>query len=396
MINVVGGTYIEIDHDNLSFEIFGSGFRACKFLLENKCEVEFLTIGNQEINSYLETNKNGYVNFDFHSIEIPQSITFKYNFSLDNPLIFPSLPNIEKIDMGLKQADNIVCFGMLEGAYKIKGRKVVYDPQTAIKPNSFSSFGEAEELVYIINKSEAESISNFTEDEDIKCFFFEKEKVTAVIVKNGPYGATVFLNDTKHNISPYVTPNVNKIGSGDIFTSSFAYYWMEKGFPIEKCAELASLSTAYFCDLQAYVDTSNISNSIYPKYKFKDLSSKQVYIASPFFSLAELILVDKIRSAFLSFGIKVFSPFHDIGLGDDESIAKKDIEGLTNSDIIFCVFDNLDSGTLIESGYAFAKDKTIIGYHRTCDPKELLMLTPSNTKLFINLTTAIYQTIWNL
>ncbi|MGJ1418724.1 PfkB family carbohydrate kinase [Sphingobacterium spiritivorum] len=396
MINVIGGTYREIDYDNLSYEIFGSGFRACKFLLENNCNVNFITIGNADVELYLETNRNGYPKFNFDCINNYQPITFKYSFSLDNPLIFPSTTNIDKINIPFLNGDNIVCFGMLEGEYTIKGKKVVYDPQTTIKPKKFTEFGETEELIYIINKAESESISGYTEDNDIKRFFFEKEKAKAVIIKNGPYGATVFLNSTQHKISSYVTPLVNKIGSGDIFTASFSYYWIEKGLPIEKSAELASLSTAYYCDLQAYIDTTSIVNIKYTKYTYKDLSTKQVYIAAPFFSLAELILVDKIRSAFLSFGVKVFSPFHDIGLGNERIIAEKDIEGLTKSDIIFSVFDNLDAGTLVESGYAFAKNKLIIGYHRTCAPKDLLMLTPSNTTIFTNLTTAIYQTIWNL
>lgn len=107
-------------------------------------------------------------------------------------------------------------------------------------------------------------------------------------------------------------------------------------------------------------------------------------------------MIDKIRSAFLSFGVNVFSPFHDIGLGDETSIAKKDLEGIEKSDIIFCVLDNFDSGTLIESGYSLAKGKKIIGYHRTCNENQLLMLKPANILFYQHLTTAIYQTIWNL
>ncbi len=73
-----------------------------------------------------------------------------------------------------------------------------------------------------------------------------------------------------------------------------------------------------------------------------------------------------------------------------------DIEGIKNSDVIFAVLDNLDSGTLVESGLSMAYDKKIIGYHRTCDENHLLMLKPGNFTTNSNLTTALYQTIWSL
>jgi nucleoside 2-deoxyribosyltransferase len=108
------------------------------------------------------------------------------------------------------------------------------------------------------------------------------------------------------------------------------------------------------------------------------------------------MLIDQIRDAFLDFGVKVFSPYHDIGYGDDVTIAIEDLKGLNKADIVFAVLDGLDSGTFVELGYAMAKEKQIIGYHRTCEDSSLLMLSPSKIKQFKDLTTSIYQTIWNL
>lgn len=206
----------------------------------------------------------------------------------------------------------------------------------------------------------------------------------------------MYLKDKEVQIPSCITNNVNKIGSGDIFTSSFGYYWMIKGFSLEEAAKYASKSTAIFCDKKAYIDSSSYPEFEYSEFNFKELSEKQVYLAAPFFSISELVLIDKIRTTFLSFGVKVFSPFHDIGLGDDIIIANKDLEAINNSDIIFCVLDHLDSGTLIESGYSMAKNKKLMGYHRTCDENNLLMLKPASISFYQHLTTAIYQTIWNL
>lgn len=396
MINVIGGTYREINYDDVSMEIFGSGFRCAKFLLENKNEVNFITSGNNEANKFLIENQKVYPNLNFECNAYDEFITFQYSFALDEPSIFPNPLNISKTEKWKTKSDDIIAFGMLESDYEITCKRAVYDPQTSTQPRRFSEFGIAGELVYIINRNEAYSISSSKDIEHIKKYFFEKENAKAFIIKNGPYGATLYTKLEEINIPCYITENVYKIGSGDIFTASFGYYWLNKNLSLKQSALLASKSTAIYCDKKAYMDCTNNFKFEYEEFKAINLSEKQVYLASPFFSLSELILVDKIRYALLSFGVKVFSPFHDIGLGEAISIAKKDIEGIKNSDVIFAVLDNLDSGTLVESGFSMAYNKKIIGYHRTCDEKNLLMLKPGDFTTNSNLTTALYQTIWSL
>lgn len=396
MINIVGGTYREIDYDEVSVEFYGSGFRSVKFLLENNCEVHFNTLGNDETKNFLKENQKVYKNFTFDLTPYKDIITFKYSFPLDNPSIFPNILNISKEQSLNIKGDNIIAFGMLEADYSIRGEKVVYDPQTSIKPNKFSDFGEAKDLVYIINRNEANSIAESDNIDSIKEYFFQKEKAIAFIIKDGPFGATIYYPDQIIQIPSYITNNVFKIGSGDIFTTSFGYYWMHKKLSIEESAKLASQSTAFFCDTKAFIDVTTFPNFKFKEFSYKSLTDRQIYLASPFFALSELILIDKIRNAFLSFGVKVFSPFHDIGIGTSELIAKKDLEGIDNSDIIFCLLDNFDSGTLIESGYSLAKGKKIIGYHRTCEEEKLLMLKVSDIQYYNHLTTAIYKTIWSL
>ena len=396
MISVVGGTYREIDYDDISLDIYGSGYRCCKFLLENKCSVNYYTSGNEEVEKYLKEIAKVYTNFDFQLTESDDLITFKYSFALDTPNIFPNILNIKKTKNIKVESDNIICYGMLETDCNINGKKVIYDPQTSLKPKKYSEIGVAEELIYIVNMNEAKSISAQEDLEEIKKYFFNNENAYAVIIKNGPYGAKLILKSNQEfEIPSFVTENVNKIGSGDVFTSSFGYYWMNKNLPLEECAILASKTTSLYCDKKVYIDVQDYE---YTFTAFKNISirEKQIYLAAPFFSIAELILVDKIRNAFLEFGVKVFSPFHDIGLGNTETIALKDLQGIKDSDIIFCILDNLDSGTLIESGFSLAMNKQIIGYHRTCEDYELLMLKPGNSKIFKHLTTAIYHTIWNL
>ncbi|WP_412468205.1 PfkB family carbohydrate kinase [Pedobacter sp. KLB.chiD] len=396
MISVVGGTYREIDYDDVAMEIFGSGFRCVKFLLENKCAVEFNTTGSSEVSKFLAENKKVYENFNFDCIEYDEFITFKYSFALDDPTIFPSILNIKKSNKIYLTGTNIICYGMLETDFSVEGNKVVYDPQTSIKPIKFKDIGTADELIYIVNLNEARSIASSEDINEIKWYFFNEENVKAVIIKNGPYGATLYHENDEVQIPSFITDNVNKIGSGDVFTSSFGYYWMEMGLKLEECALYASMSTALYCDKKIYINTSSGPTFNYKRFANNKLTDICIYLAAPFFSIAELILIDKIRNAFLGFGVKVFSPFHDIGLGDDATIAKKDIEGINKSDIVFCVLDNLDPGTLVEIGYSMGNGKKMIGYHRTCYKPQLTMLNAGDVTIYNNLTTAIYHTIWNV
>lgn len=396
MISVIGGTYKEVNLDDLSNNIFGSGLRCVHFLLENETEVNFYTAGNNEVKDYLEVYKNSYNNFSYDCKFTNDFITFKYYFALDSPNVYPNSSKISRSEIISVDDKNIICFGMLESNFEINGDYVIYDPQTSSNPYKFSDFGKANKLIYIVNFNEAKSISQKDEISNIVDFFFNEEKVFALIIKNGPHGAKLFTkkDNDGYLIPSYITQNVFKIGSGDIFTTSFSYYLLEKKFSLEKSAFLASKTTALYCDKQI-VKVNSLDNYIYEEFK-NNLNNKQIYLASPIFSLSDLVLVDKIREIFLDFGVKVFSPFHDIGLSNDEEIAKKDLEGLNQSDIIFSIVDGLDSGTLIELGYGMAKNKKIVSYHRTNDEGSLIMLKPSNIKVFNNLTSAIYNTIWNL
>lgn len=394
-VSIIGGTYLEIDHDYLSYELFGSGLRGAKFFLENSVKVDFYTRCNEETKNFLKQYQKVYTDFNVRCLETPDLITFTYNFSLDSPTIFPNPKKITKRELEV-EAENILAYGMLELDFSIVGKKVVYDPQTSINPKSFSQFGKADELVYIVNLGEAQSLSQSRDIELIKSYFFNVENAKAFIIKNGPYGATLYLKNIEIYIPSYITNSVNKIGSGDIFTASFTYYWLVKDFSFEEAALFASRSTACYCDNKVYQDCSIHSEFQYPEYKATDLSKKQVYLASPFFSLAELIFVDKIRTTFISFGVKVFSPYHDIGIGNDTTIAIRDFDGIDSSDIVFCMLDNNDSGTMVEAGFSIAKGKKIIGYHRTCNDEKLLMLKSGDFKVFNHLTTAVYHTIWSL
>ena len=95
---------------------------------------------------------------------------------------------------------------------------------------------------------------------------------------------------------------------------------------------------------------------------------RNVYLAAPLFSEAELDFNRKLKDGIRSAGFKVFLPQEDSNNIKDEKARQKIIftkneVAIKNSDIIVAVIDgtDVDSGTAWEIGYAYALGKPILG-----------------------------------
>jgi len=118
-----------------------------------------------------------------------------------------------------------------------------------------------------------------------------------------------------------------------------------------------------------------------------------VYLAGPFFTAAELWLVEQVRDTLVTLGVDVFSPFHDIGPGGLE-VAKKDIEGLEQCDAVLALLDNGDTGTVFEVGWAVRHDLPIVGYASVLDQEVTKMMAGTSVELHRDLSTACYRAAW--
>ena len=97
---------------------------------------------------------------------------------------------------------------------------------------------------------------------------------------------------------------------------------------------------------------------------------KTIYLAGPLFTHAELDYNCKLKDMLLKIGFSVFLPQEDAEDAiverekqNQEYIFKKCVIGVDSSDIVVAVLDgvDVDSGTAWEIGYAYAKEKPIIG-----------------------------------
>ena len=105
----------------------------------------------------------------------------------------------------------------------------------------------ADHLAIVANKSEAAGFLNNRESLDPEVLaqkLREKYNAEVIVVKCGALGAVVLDSGGTQRVPAYYTNKINPIGSGDIFTSVFAFYWAEMRANPITAAENASKATA--------------------------------------------------------------------------------------------------------------------------------------------------------
>ena len=399
MIHVVGGAYEEQCARPQWHEVFGSAGRAASAiaavagpnLVELHCYVDNQTQEVVAARCTLEGSR-------LSSTLVERTCSFRYYHGLDTPRIEAPRTTYAPIDV---RASQIVRFGMLEGEAIVHGERVVYDPQNALAPDIFQANGStARELAVVLNHREAAAIThlgNAAPEEQAKAVLAQNS-AQVVVMKRGPLGALVCDGGTFTTIPAYVSDNVWKLGSGDIFAGHFAYRWLHEGRSAVDSAILASQATALYCETSGFPMASSFESfdkpAITTSPRYRAGHRPTVYLAGPFFTLAQLWLIEQARANLQSFGLNVFSPYHDVGYGSADDVVELDLDGIHRSDIVFAVGDGLDSGTIYEIGYARARDIPVIMYCENESSEDQKMMQGSGCILCTDYVSAIYKTLW--
>lgn len=393
-LHIVGGTYYEYCRDPYWNELYGSGLRAAHALAKNGCEIIFHTcIGNNDKDSIVAILSSLGVGMDLRLIE--KTGDFFYDYPLANPEINYPLINTE-LSYAIHE-DNVLVYGMLEGIPLINGNKVVYDPQSPNHPKPFFENGSfANELIIVANEQEIKQLAGSDSLSAIEKFVFEEEKALAAIVKRGPNGALLLQKNLPPiEVPAYITKYVWPIGSGDVFSATFAQAWIVQGRGIVEAARVASYATAIYVESTVLPAFESNDSELIEFYNKMDVT-KEVYLAGPFFNMSQRWLIEQFRSVLMKLGLKVFSPFHDVGLGVAEDVVEKDIEALNRADLVLSIADGLDSGTLFEVGYATARNKKVLVFSENVSEADLTMLVGTNCIIESDFSTIIYKTLWQL
>jgi hypothetical protein len=291
-------------------------------------------------------------------------------------------------------SDAILAFGMVEsGEMRVKTRSLVYDPQRPRELGGIDlTWADRERLAIVLNRTEAAAITDGKVPDLAAAEIASRWQADVVVVKRAAQGALVFSEGRFHDIGVYETDRVFPIGSGDVFAAAFAWSWGLKEMEPARAANVASLAAATWCSTKTLplpLSVANLSTEL------RELTPKpvQVYLAGPFFSLAEQWLVETCRNTLTAMGATVFSPLHDVGRTGHE-IAQKDLAGLQGCDSVLALLDGADTGTWFELGWARKAGIPAVAYCNPANSPQMKMAEGTDVEVTDDLSTAVYRAIW--
>ena len=330
---------------------------------------------------------------DVRTVNVTQEVEFRYQHSLSTPVIAPAPCKIEQHGPIIVSADCVLRFGMLEGSARVTAGRCVYDPQSAFTPEPFEQNGSrADHLCIVANCREVASLGRSGDPHKAAKTLLD-EGAECVVLKGGVHGADVMTAEGCNHIPPYQSENVWSLGSGDVFSAMFAARWAVHGDAPGEAATLASSAAASYADTRA-LPSPLVQELRSNRSARARMQGGRVYLAGPFFTVGQLHVVEEVRRLLQEFGLEVFSPLHDVGLGPAEEVASKDIEALREAEVVFAIIDGLDSGTIFEVGYARALDKRVDVLAQTVEEGDLKMMVGSGCHVHSDLVTALHHLAW--
>lgn len=398
-IAVLGGVYEERCLRPDWYEVYGSAGRACSAIaaFDDQVGVALHCYADLRIREALVA-RSALERTQLNITTIAHTTRFVYVHTLDRPQIEQATQAQHSI---IVRAKNVLRFGMMEGEGVVDGSNVVYDPQSAATPAVFQANGSrADRLAVVLNENEARSMTGLHDVsiEELTEAARDLNRADVVVVKRGPLGAAIFDGRLRSHVPALLTQNVWKLGSGDVFSAHFALNWAVYQRNAFESATAASCATASYCQTGSFPNPDALltidAEPVAPSAQFLAGRTPKVYLASPFFTLAQLWLVEQTRTQLQHFGLDVFSPYHDVGMGSAGHVVQADLAALREVDFVFAITDGLDAGTLVEIGYALARGTPVVIYCENESEEDLKMMAGSGSIICSDYVSAIYRALW--
>ncbi|HEX5406613.1 MAG TPA: PfkB family carbohydrate kinase [Pseudonocardiaceae bacterium] len=382
---VVGGTYHEYCVEPESRNLAGSGMRAAALLVSLDHPVTLRT--------YIDQATAG----EAHAVARGTGVTLvaeqrrtPIRFTYVTPLAHPTVTGSGDEPALEIDGDLVVSFGLFEGRSSIRATRLVVDPQHHRLVDCGLAAGHAGHLAVVLNAREARHLTGAVLSADSGRALITETGAEVVVVKNGIRGATVITSGSVEHVGAHPTRHVWPIGSGDAFTAGFASAWSRYPDDPVRAAHDASRVAAAYCTTGTIRITPGTLESIADALPDREVT---VYLAGPFFTLAQRWLINHVRDALQELGVLVFSPLHDVGIGGDE-VAESDLTGLDQCDGVLALLDNSDPGTLFETGFATRTNLPVVSYAEHPEDHAWTMLRGTGAEIHADLSTAIYRAGW--
>jgi hypothetical protein len=243
-IHVVGGLYREVCLHPAWNALLGSGGRAAQALAALGGTVTLHSYFEDDQSVALEFFRDRGIALDIRSRQTP--IAFAYFHPLSTPHLEPR--DIAQETALFVNAETVLRFGLVESDAVVRARRAIFDPQGWHAPFHFGENGShADEVALVLNAQELISRTGVTNVDYAAMSLVNAGIASVVVVKQGVSGAIVVEGGKPTLFVPaFRSSSVFKIGTGDVFSATFAHYWGRAGDDAATAAQQASLAVAYY------------------------------------------------------------------------------------------------------------------------------------------------------
>ena len=385
-ITVVGGTYRETCLDPKIDALRGSGIRAAAILasLGQSCSfltcVDDLTLGEARAMAHA---------FGYTLDPIRRSAPM--GFAYETPISTARWTYHAEIVELTASAANVLAFGMVDADWSITADQLVLDPQHGDLLAMLDSTEVSREVAVVLNGHEAARLTGLSPKEAGARLLGLGANV--VVIKQGALGGLVFHSNEIESYGPIPTETTRTIGSGDAFTAGFASVWFENPDDPLAAAQFGSRVAAAHSLADVPQVSQGVLDSLPAALGYCSGRPPKIYLAAPFFTTGERLMLETVRIALHDAGLEVFSPLHEVGAGGDE-VAARDLHGLDDCDAVLALLDGADPGTVFETGWATNAGIPVVGFTAHPELHDWTMLRGTGARISADLTSAVHLAAW--
>ncbi|WP_234904720.1 carbohydrate kinase family protein [Rhizobium rhizogenes] len=308
-------------------------------------------------------------------------IVFAYFHPLSKPHIKPDRFAIQRYEPLHVTAKSVLRFGFLEGSAVVNASRAVYDPQTSLDPELFAANGSrADELALVLNEAELLKYAGSDSVSAAANTLLSGKLADVVVVKQGIRGASVFQQASVARTTPYRSSAVFKIGTGDVFSAVFSYYWAEVGMSPVDASDLASRAVSSYCETRQLPLAPDFAVHRAP---IVGTPHEHVLLRGSAATIGRRFTLEEARFSLRELGIDVAAP--DLG----------DASPSSQPTSLLVISDGLSDAAILDicREHPAANNISILDEEGTISPTILVSSVP--WKVFDDFTTALYAACWS-